>query len=125
MLTPGTGSSNSSKSVSLLGSGGALSEFISSEIEWYPRHKIDIARRKLSCGNPVAIMSSELDENKAVSRLIGKIKAVLQEPDSIRWRDPKYRETCADAAMQVEFLIDMATDYDILGRQWDGLNMWC
>jgi DNA-dependent protein kinase catalytic subunit len=38
--------------------------------------------------------------------------------------DPANANVCASAAAQVECLVDLATDPNVLGRQWIGLSAW-
>jgi DNA-dependent protein kinase catalytic subunit len=75
--------------------------------------------------NPVHIMAEELGHNMTIRSFLGEVLNVLQDEEKERWRDERYREVCPDVSVQVAYLIDMATDVNILGRQWVGMGLHC
>jgi len=92
-------------------------------VEWYPRQKLDIARRKLELENPAYIVCGELGvshSNKAWFDSI--IKIAKGDPNyNVRARA---RQKCFSVKEQVECLIDLATDPYVLGSMWVGWQSW-
>ena len=86
--------------------------------------RLNIVSRKIAMVNPVLLLMEEVKENRFV-REAGVMDAVL---DVIRG-EPVKRELSADssgqfrlesAEQQVKYLLDLATDDNILGRTWVG-----
>ncbi|XP_025836118.1 DNA-dependent protein kinase catalytic subunit-like [Agrilus planipennis] len=90
---------------------------------WYPEQKILHCREKLEGVNPAKIMIEELQAGNSpfVEGFIDLVKG-----------DPQYNVRATTTTTgnklseedQVKCLIDQATDENILGRQWLGLEMW-
>ncbi|KAM6971354.1 DNA-dependent protein kinase catalytic subunit isoform 1-T1 [Tautogolabrus adspersus] len=104
--------------------GGTWTEDVNTkEINWYPRQKVNFARRKLEGANPAAITSEELklgfEKTEAFS---GMLSVVLgTEEHNVRARLP------ADGLpveQQVDCLLDQAMDPNVLGRVWVGWEPW-
>lgn len=97
---------------------------ITENSQWFPKKKIDIARRKLELENPAYITWSELKESVHASH------AYIKSLQDIVLGDPKVnirarvKERCSDVKQQVDCLVDQATDPNILGRSWFGWAPW-
>jgi len=87
---------------------------------FFPKNKIEIARRKLNKSNPAYITWHELKTSTHQN------KPYLPALQAIVLGDPQHNiratinEKCADAKEQVDCLVDQATDPNILGRTWAG-----
>lgn len=94
------------------------------DISWYPRKKIDVARKKLNGESPCAIMVDELRDNSELMRSKGSYERVMQvlRGGSCERLDGNSRglEPCSSVEEQVQRLVDIATDPNILGRTWWG-----
>ncbi|CAM9285642.1 unnamed protein product [Discosporangium mesarthrocarpum] len=93
------------------------------------RRKINSARRKLEGENPASILIDDLDQNVTVKQLgsMRKLRGVAWgDSDSrVRFRSEKGRRSgFLPVPLQVDCLIDLATDPNVLGRQWVGLATW-
>eukprot|EP00939_MAST-03C_sp_MAST-3C-sp1_P003097 g3097.t1 len=93
---------------------------------WYPRKKVESTKRKLDQANPVHVMI----EDEIRGNLSVRAKKAQSSIENILWgpQDAKRREhprRCPSIESQVECLVEMATDPNILGRQWVGLRTWC
>ncbi|CAN0365876.1 unnamed protein product [Ectocarpus sp. 12 AP-2014] len=89
--------------------------------------KIKNAKRKLLGENPAAILIDDLGQNLSVKKLgsLAKLKAISWGGSGDRVRSkPEHREGWLSVEDQVDCLIDLATDPDVLGRQWVGLATW-
>ncbi|CAG8511510.1 8195_t:CDS:10 [Diversispora eburnea] len=91
--------------------------------EWYPRKKLDIARRKLEGENPAYIVCEELMSGHARKPFIDHIQDIAKgSPEhNIRARVP---QKCGSVKEQIECLIDLATDPYVLGVMWVGWISW-
>jgi DNA-dependent protein kinase catalytic subunit len=95
-----------------------------------PARRIHTVRRKLVGHNPAAVMEEEFrrEEHFKIRRFSPdaseKIVECVWGTQDAQRRDPSVRETCRDAANQVELLCEMATDDNITTRQWLGLALW-
>lgn len=108
-----------------------------SEISWEPRRRIENSLKKLEGVNPAAIFCDDLSANPTVTRL-GSFDAL----QNILWQSAALssstREVDADGenigvvsrsrklntADQIDTLIDIATDPNVLVRQYVGLLTW-
>eukprot|EP01080_Neovahlkampfia_damariscottae_P000233 gene233-4479_t len=90
---------------------------------WYPKNKINIAKRKLELENPVDIMCEEVKNNRQIAQVYKQIKKVVRGDASSDYR-AKVGEICASEKQQVMCLIDLATDPNVLGRMWVGWSSW-
>lgn len=88
--------------------------------EWYPYEKIEIASRKLNGANSAAITIEELQKNAAINF---KDYARVAKGDETNTR-AQLPDDGLSAEDQVRCLLDHATDYNILGRMYCGLEMW-
>eukprot|EP00903_Cladosiphon_okamuranus_P011333 g10683.t1 len=89
--------------------------------------KIKNARRKLQGENPVAIVVDDIAQNMHVkkARSLEKIKGIVGGGSGSRVRSrPENSDGWLSVENQVECLIDLATDPDVLGRQYIGLATW-
>ena len=80
------------------------------------------ARRKLELGNPSSILAEELRENVHV----GKEPAfghVARGNKRLHQR-ALVGDTCTSVEQQVTCLLELATDCNMLGRQYEGLETW-
>lgn len=94
----------------------------SKEDSWYPRAKVETARKKLELGNPSEILRDELKENVHV----GKEQAFWHVATGSRKLHARARvgAVCKSVDEQVMCLIELATDLNMLGRQYVGLATW-
>jgi len=107
-----------------LGAGSAAnSSSLESDLSWYPKEKIRVAKRKLRGDNPCAIMVAELSATALPLRspriAAAATKWVMGHP-SRHIRAKNHWHGCVTSAEQVECLVDLATDANILGRTWGG-----
>uniref|UniRef100_A0A4W3HU56 DNA-dependent protein kinase catalytic subunit n=1 Tax=Callorhinchus milii TaxID=7868 RepID=A0A4W3HU56_CALMI len=93
------------------------------EIHWYPMQKVRYARRKLEGANPAAITRDELQLGHETTEAYKSYVAVAMgdKEHNIRARVP---EDGLSVEIQVDCLIDQATDPNILGRVWEGWEPW-
>ncbi|CAG8447289.1 28742_t:CDS:10 [Dentiscutata erythropus] len=96
---------------------------ISQTAEWYPRQKLDIARRKLEGENPAYLVCEELAFGHSKKSFIESIQAIARgnREHNIRAYVP---QKCDSIKEQVECLIDLATDPVVLGIMWIGWMGW-
>ncbi|KAF5300806.1 hypothetical protein FQR65_LT09109 [Abscondita terminalis] len=87
---------------------------------WYPQQKIEHVKRKFSGGNSVNIMIEELtaghSQNPRWRDIL--IDAIKGAPNNIR---SKFTDNLTEEE-QVKCLLDHATDFNLLGRMYEG---WC
>eukprot|EP01121_Diplochlamys_sp_Union-15-3_P021863 TRINITY_DN9091_c0_g1_i1.p1 TRINITY_DN9091_c0_g1~~TRINITY_DN9091_c0_g1_i1.p1 ORF type:complete len:142 (-),score=35.51 TRINITY_DN9091_c0_g1_i1:42-467(-) len=90
---------------------------------WFPKKKIEIAKRKLELDNPAYVSLTELSEsihqNKKYLPFLKKI--LMGSEENVRARAKK---KCESAKEQVDCLVDQATDPNILARAWGGWAPW-
>ncbi|KAM4704971.1 DNA-dependent protein kinase catalytic subunit [Rhinophrynus dorsalis] len=92
-------------------------------LNWYPVQKINCAKRKLAGANPAEITCEELRLGHESSNVYKGFLSVARghKDYNVRAREP------ADGLseeVQVQCLIDQATDPNILGRVWKGWEPW-
>ena len=92
------------------------------KVEWYPQQKIDRMKDKLVGKNSARVMMKELSTSPhSKKEYFSKIKAALVGPkEGYRYKILKQKKHCLEVEEQVDFLIEHATDPDILGRLWIG-----
>ena len=90
-------------------------------LDWEAKVKVDRARRKLRGFCPRQLMIADLKDNSTVSRCAPRSAANLEKV--ILGNEPTATKTMSVQA-QVNDLVDIATDPNILGRQWQGLKLW-
>ncbi|KAJ8010680.1 hypothetical protein DPEC_G00077640 [Dallia pectoralis] len=104
--------------------GGTWTESVNTkEINWYPRQKVDFARRKLEGVNPAIITSEELKLGCEKTPAFKDMQAVALgcEEQNVRARlGPKD----LSVESQVACLLDQAMDPNILGRVYVGWEPW-
>eukprot|EP00028_Trichosphaerium_sp_Am-I-7-wt_P001244 CAMPEP_0168535906 /NCGR_PEP_ID=MMETSP0405-20121227/19121_1 /TAXON_ID=498012 /ORGANISM="Trichosphaerium sp, Strain Am-I-7 wt" /LENGTH=462 /DNA_ID=CAMNT_0008563587 /DNA_START=274 /DNA_END=1662 /DNA_ORIENTATION=+ len=94
------------------------------EKTWFPKKKIQIARRKLECYNPAFVTMAELKDS------VHQKRSYLNNVLNIVYGDKKHNiraqtgEICPSVKRQVDCLVDQATDDNILGRTWGGWASW-
>ena len=83
---------------------------------------METARKKLELGNPSEILRDELKENVRV----GKEQAFWHVALGTRKLHvrAKVGAVCKSVDEQVMCLIELATDLNVLGRQYSGLETW-
>ncbi|XP_048384539.2 DNA-dependent protein kinase catalytic subunit [Stegostoma tigrinum] len=93
------------------------------EINWYPRQKVNYAKRKLEGANPSAITRDELRLGHEKSKAYASYVAVAtgDKDHNVRARES---EEGLSVECQVDCLIDQATDPNILGRVYMGWEAW-
>lgn len=88
---------------------------------WFPKMKIDQAKRKLNGANSAKILMEDLHagRNQYSDAYIKLVKGDVQY---------NKRAECAEENLtvqdQVECLLDHATDYNLLGRMYGGWKSW-
>jgi len=108
-------------------------------VVWEPARRIRNAARKLHGANPMDVLVDDLRQNPAVAKF-GSLRSL---EGIVRGQDPgqgrahgggglvperlsvqRLQAESLGAADQVACLMDLATDPNILGRQWIGLATW-
>lgn len=92
--------------------------------EWYPSQKIKQARRKLCGANPVSIMTEDLIAGHQKNELYLKAYVDLVKGVPEHNLRAKMAEDDLSVEEQVDCLIDHATDYNLLGRMFEGWSAW-
>lgn len=92
------------------------------KIEWYPKKKIERMKDKLEGVNSAKVMMRELtDSTHFHKEYFGELKrALIGEKSSIRYKILEMKKASLEVEEQIDFLIDHATDPNILGRLWIG-----
>ncbi|XP_063779765.1 DNA-dependent protein kinase catalytic subunit [Pseudophryne corroboree] len=103
--------------------GSWMKEFDTASQDWYPMQKINCAKRKLAGANPSEITCEELRLGHEKVASYKEFLAAAQgfEAHNIRAKEPANGLT---EEIQVQCLIDQATDPNILGRVWQGWEPW-
>lgn len=91
---------------------------------WFPKKKIEIAKKKLNGYNPAYITSQELAESVHASAPYLKSLQQIVRGDPNHNIRARAKEVCSNSKEQVECLIDQATDPNILGRTYFGWAPW-
>ena len=120
--------SSSTSSLPPAGATGLTSELLEAGA-WNARRRVGRAQEKLSGANPADILESELRED--AHPLVLKANC-LKEVIKVARGDPRFNvrarikpgTACDSVAHQVDCLIDLATDPNVLARQWFGLATW-
>lgn len=96
------------------------------KINWYPQKKIDRMKDKLEGKNSAQIMVRELADSIHYEKdYFPQLKsALVGKKDGYRFQILKQKKRCLDVEEQVDFLIDHATDPNILGRLWIGWSSY-
>ena len=90
---------------------------------WYPKNKINIAKRKLELANPVGILCEELKNNRSINQIQKYVERVVRGDSKTDYR-ATVGDICSSEKQQVMCLIDLATDPNVLGRMWVGWSSW-
>lgn len=90
---------------------------------WYPNRKVSLARRKLDGANPAAITVEELRDSCIRDSKVMRAYMQLVKGDDSNLRAQMAEEGLTEE-QQVKCLLDQATDYNILGRMYSGLELW-
>ncbi|CAK6438705.1 unnamed protein product [Pipistrellus nathusii] len=103
--------------------GSWIQEINVTEKNWYPRQKINYAKRKLTGANPAVITCDELRLGHEKEPAFDDFVAVARgnKDHNVRAREP---ESGLSEEAQAKCLIDQATDPNILGRTWEGWEPW-
>ncbi|XP_015748747.1 PREDICTED: DNA-dependent protein kinase catalytic subunit-like [Acropora digitifera] len=93
------------------------------DVAWYPRQKIQNAKKKLEGFNPAYVMRDDLALGHEATSWYKFMEAVClgDAKANIRAREP---ESGLSVESQVACLIDHATDPNILGRTYAGWEPW-
>ncbi|KAM6216536.1 DNA-dependent protein kinase catalytic subunit isoform 2-T2 [Rhynchocyon petersi] len=107
----------------LMKGGSWIQEINVTEKNWYPRQKINYAKRKLEGANPAVITCDELRLGHEKNPAFVDYMAVARgsKDHNIRAQET---ESGLSEEIQVKCLIDQATDPNILGRTWVGWEPW-
>jgi len=90
------------------------------KVEWYPQKKIDQMKAKLEGKNSALIMVSELaDSTHREKDYYPMLKKALLDVSHIN-----RKKVCLEVEEQVDFLIEHATDPNLLGRLWIGWSAY-
>uniref|UniRef100_A0A8C4NGJ0 non-specific serine/threonine protein kinase n=1 Tax=Eptatretus burgeri TaxID=7764 RepID=A0A8C4NGJ0_EPTBU len=104
--------------------GGQWTELVdTTEVDWFPRQKISIARRKLEGANPAAITCEELKLGHSTSSALCALLAVAKGDPTHNVR-ARLQDTNLSPEDQADCLLDQATDPNILGRTFVGWEPW-
>jgi DNA-dependent protein kinase catalytic subunit len=92
------------------------------KIAWYPQKKIDRMKDKLEGKNSAYVMMKELNDSQHKDKeYFSQIKLALVGPkEGFRHKLLKEKKRCLEVEEQVDFLIDHASDPNLLGRLWIG-----
>ena len=95
---------------------------IREEINWYPIKKIERMKDKLEGVNSSKVMMRELIDSIHYNQdYFNELKKALVGPrDGLRYKILQEKKKCLDVEQQIDFLIDHATDPNLLGRLWIG-----
>lgn len=109
------------------------------DLSWEPRRRVHLAVQKLRGADPVQVLLQDLQANQFVQRekSLGALEAIVTasaEGAAGQSAQPGlaqgYSEDADSAGQalsvgrQVDRLISIATDADVLVRQWGGLQTW-
>lgn len=105
------------------------------DINWLPRRRIDSTIRKLLGMDPISLLLDDLKDNAKVKkfRSFQGLQTILRECCPNTRRSPSsssthyvYRGEHEKFSVedQVDFLMQLATDPNVLVRQWSGLTTW-
>uniref|UniRef100_UPI00358ED0A1 DNA-dependent protein kinase catalytic subunit isoform X2 n=1 Tax=Myxine glutinosa TaxID=7769 RepID=UPI00358ED0A1 len=104
--------------------GGQWTDLVdTTEVDWFPRQKISIARRKLEGANPAAITCEELKLGHSASSALHALLAVAKGDPTCNVR-ARLQDTNLSPEDQADCLLDQATDPNILGRTFVGWEPW-
>jgi DNA-dependent protein kinase catalytic subunit len=95
----------------------------SQEESWYPKEKVDQARKKLEGYNPAHVMKVDLNKGHGGSLESKCLESLLMGDRHLNVR-ARVEVQCSSVEEQVACLIDQATDANILGRTWQGWEPW-
>ncbi|PRP75851.1 DNA-dependent protein kinase subunit [Planoprotostelium fungivorum] len=91
---------------------------------WFPKKKIEIAKKKLQGENPAHITALELKESvHANAPYLPHLQQIVMGSKTHNIR-ARVGTKCSSAKEQVDCLVDQATDSNILGRSWFGWAPW-
>jgi DNA-dependent protein kinase catalytic subunit len=99
--------------------------FAESTSNWFPKSKIEIAKKKLDGYNCAHLTTLELRDS-----VHAKDQFYFKSLEQIVAGDPKFniranvKEKCSSTKEQVDCLVDQATDPNILGRTYTGWAPW-
>lgn len=102
------------------------------DVEWEPRRRVNAAVKKLHGINPAVLMLEDLEKNvtvrkeKSFEALSQIVRGACAPPSTEGRGDGWLRELKEnlDVGEQVDALIRLATDPNVLMRQWVGLAAW-
>jgi DNA-dependent protein kinase catalytic subunit len=94
---------------------------------WYPKMKIDTAKKKLLLANPTVVLIEEINRNqwllKGSSAVALKNYTRLAKGETGTLRE-QIGDVCVDVREQVKCLMDLATDPQVLGVSYPGWGAW-
>jgi len=91
---------------------------------WFPKKKIEIAKRKLHGDNPAYILVDELRSSIHASKPYIKALEDIAKGDKQTNYRAKVGAKCSSVMEQVTCLVDQATDPNVLGRTYWGWAPW-
>ncbi len=87
---------------------------------WFPKQKIDIAKRKLNRENPAYITVAELKESiHASAPYFKSLQQIVLGETGVNIR-ASVKEKCTSTKEQVDCLVEQATDPNLVGRTYNG-----
>ncbi|KAK5584232.1 hypothetical protein RB653_005840 [Dictyostelium firmibasis] len=89
---------------------------------WFPKQKIQIAKKKLELVNPAYITLEELSGSVHSGLPYERALSEIIKGDSKHNIRAKVNKVCSSVKEQVDCLIDQSTDPNILSRAWVGWN---
>lgn len=94
-----------------------------SDVSWYPKQKVNNAKKKLLGYNPAYVMLDDLKLGHEKDSAFTALKIILMGDPGYNIR-ARVKERCSNVQEQIACLIDHATDPNILGRTWQGWEPW-
>ncbi|EAL66880.2 DNA-dependent protein kinase subunit [Dictyostelium discoideum AX4] len=89
---------------------------------WFPKQKIQIAKKKLELVNPAYITLEELSGSVHSGLPYEKALSEIIKGDPKHNIRAKVNKVCSSVKEQIDCLIDQSTDPNILSRAWVGWN---
>lgn len=95
------------------------------DMQWEPRRRVHIAVQKLTGADPAAVLLMDLQMNAFVrqEKSLSALQAIVTTAANGGSRGNSVDGVLC-VGQQVDRLINIATDPDVLVRQWSGLQTW-
>ena len=99
------------------------------DLKWEPRRRVHIAVQKLRGADPVSVLLQDLQANPAVrkEKSLSSLESIVRASaccGSTDREDVRMQLQALPVGAQVDQLLNIATDPDVLVRQWAGLQTW-